>query len=127
MTEYGNRFLEQSDDTLLAAQVLLEKELYDSCANRAYYAAFQAALAALTSFGLKAEKSEHKWVQATFNLIVNCCINANFSTDASKPTLLDLQRIRNRADYTDKKIGFKIAHRQLAQAKVFVETITQRL
>ena len=81
-------FLSKAHDTLLAAQVLLEKELYDSCANRAYYAAFQAALAALTSFGLKAEKSEHKWVQATFNLIVNCCINANFSTDASKPTFL---------------------------------------
>ena len=60
-------FLSKAHDTLLAAQVLLEKELYDSCANRAYYAAFQAALAALTSFGLKAEKSEHKWVQATFN------------------------------------------------------------
>ncbi|MEK7728530.1 MAG: HEPN domain-containing protein [candidate division KSB1 bacterium] len=118
-------FLSKARDTLLAAQILLEKELYDSCANRAYYAAFQAALAAIASVGIKAEKSEHKWVQATFNselLHKRKLFDSRFKT-----YLLDLQRIRNRADYTNEKIGFKIASRQLSKAKAFVEIITLRL
>ncbi len=41
--------------------------------------------------------------------------------------LMDMQIVRNQADYTRKQISKKIASRQLAKAKEFVETVEKEL
>lgn len=59
-------FLKKAQDNLNLAKHCLEQGLYDASANRAYYAAFQAAIAALAHAGIVNKKNDHKWVQATF-------------------------------------------------------------
>ncbi len=44
-------FLKKSEESLNAAQSCFEQEYYNSCVNRAYYAMFQAAAAALFKSG----------------------------------------------------------------------------
>ncbi len=62
-----NIFLDKAKENLKMAQVSFEHECYNACANRAYYAAFQAAIAALSDKGVSKGKYEHKWVQAEFS------------------------------------------------------------
>ncbi len=52
-------YLEKSEESLNAAKSCFELEYYNSCINRAYYAMFQAAVAALfrSGFRPKSEKS----------------------------------------------------------------------
>ena len=44
----GNEFFLKAHENLLAAQLLLERGYYQASANRAYYAAFHAAIACLS-------------------------------------------------------------------------------
>jgi len=60
-------FLNKAQENFKAAQISFDNECYNACANRAYFAAFQAAVAALVDKGIKSEKNEHAWVQSEFN------------------------------------------------------------
>jgi len=55
-----SEFLIKAKDNLNAAQMCFENGFYDSCANRAYYAVFHAAIAALADRGIKRDKIDHK-------------------------------------------------------------------
>ena len=55
-------FLIKANANLVVAKYCLENGFYDACANRSYYAAFQAAIAALAAPGSATGKNEHKWV-----------------------------------------------------------------
>jgi hypothetical protein len=59
-------YLEKARRNIRAAQLLFENELYDESANRAYYAAFQAALAALSVYGFQIERISHEGAQSVF-------------------------------------------------------------
>ncbi len=48
-------FFQKAKNNLNAAQLYFDNGFYDACANRAYYAALQAAVAALEDKGLKKE------------------------------------------------------------------------
>ncbi len=108
-----------------AAQLLFENDLYNASANRAYYAAFQAAIAALLRFGIEFDRSSHKSVQATFSgeLIGRRKI---FPAEM-KQVLLELQLIRTDADYKERNISKKVSSSQLKTAADFVQTIEERL
>jgi hypothetical protein len=45
-----NEFLTKAKENITAAALLFENELYNASANRAYYAAFQAAIAAISEY-----------------------------------------------------------------------------
>lgn len=118
-------FLKKAQDNLTLARYCLENGYYDASANRAYYAAFQAAIAALSAQGITNEKYEHKWVQATFNraLIHQRKIYPSRISSA----LSDLLFIRNRADYLDEPLSKKKATSQFAQTEDFVGLILKEL
>jgi uncharacterized protein (UPF0332 family) len=120
-------FFEKSEENLKASQICFENGLYNASANRAYYAIFQAAVVALAERGLKSEQEfiGHDWVQSTFirELIHRRKVYAN----KFKSYLIDTQNVRNRADYKREHISQKIASRQLAKAKEFVEAIKREL
>jgi uncharacterized protein (UPF0332 family) len=59
-------FFEKAEQSLQSAQILFENGCYDDSASRAYYAAFQAAIAALAKFGFTNDDNDHKWVQSLF-------------------------------------------------------------
>lgn len=114
----NNEFFLKAHENLLAAQLLLEHGYYQASANRAYYAAFHAAIARLSCHGMTNEKHDHGWVQANFN---NEFIHkSKCYPDRFKAYLLDLQAVRNRADYKAEMLSQKIATRQFAKAKEFV-------
>lgn len=118
-------FFSKARENLKAAQILFDNDLFNAVANRTYYAAFQAAIAALIDKGITNSKYEHKWVQSTFN---NELINKRKIYPSSiKSYLMDLQRMRNKADYTSDTISKKIANRQLTKAKEFVEAIKKEM
>ena len=114
---FKNRALEN----LEAAELLFDNEKYNASANRAYYAAFHIAIAALFSIGLK-PTIDHRSVQALF---VDMFINKRkiISSDFKK-YLYDLQNVRNTADYKD-GASKKIVSKQLKKSKQFEETITK--
>ncbi len=61
-------FFSKAKENLKIAQISFDNECYNACANRAYFAAFQAAVAALADKDIRNEKNDHAWVQSEFNL-----------------------------------------------------------
>lgn len=63
------RYLTKARESLASAGADFEAARYNSCANRSYYAAFQAAVAALIEFGWIARGGtwEHRYVIAEFS------------------------------------------------------------
>jgi uncharacterized protein (UPF0332 family) len=118
-------FLAKVKRNVEAAQLLFDHQMYDESANRAYYAAFQAARAALSAIGVPIEGFKHKAVQANFNteLIQKRKIYPGYL----KSCLLELQLIRNDADYKLIFTTKKSALTQLKKAQGFVNFIQQEI
>jgi uncharacterized protein (UPF0332 family) len=103
----------------------LTKGVYNACANRAYYAAFQAAIAALAAHGSAKGKNDHKWVQSEFNR--RLIKGQKIYPSKLKTYLFDMQPIRNIADYSKDDVSKEVARKQLSQATEMVHAIERRL
>jgi uncharacterized protein (UPF0332 family) len=99
--------------------------MYDESANRAYYAAFQAARAALSAIGIATDKARHKAVQANFNN--ELVQKRKVYPSRLKSCLLDLLFARNAADYGPEFLSRKIAQRQISQAQEFVLFVAKEI
>jgi len=119
-------FLKKSEESLNAAIFCFEKGWYNSCVNRAYYAMFQVALAALLKAGVrpKSKKIGHDWVQASF---ASRFVLRSKRFPHLKNFLNWVQEWRNAADYSDEEISEKKAKRVLERASVFVEQVSQEV
>lgn len=96
-------------------------------ANRAYYACFQAAIAALVLAdirppGGKADWS-HQFVQAQFSGVL-IGRRKRFPADL-RDTLSVGIRLRGQADYDRFPVNQSKVRHQLTQARIFVETIAE--
>ena len=60
-------FSAKSRENLRAAGVLYEQDVFNACANRAYYAAMHAATAALADAGISLYRVSHDAIQASFS------------------------------------------------------------
>ncbi|MCP4350936.1 MAG: HEPN domain-containing protein [Desulfobacterales bacterium] len=118
-------FFSKAEENLKIAQLSFEHDCYNACANRAYYAAFQAAIAALADKGIRSEKNDHAWVQSEFSL--RLIKRKKIYPAKLKPYLLDMQFIRNMADYSKENIGKKVARKQLSQATELIRIIEKEL
>lgn len=118
-------FLAKAKRNIQAAQLLFDNQMYDESANRAYYAAFQAALAALSTLGLQVEGMSHEAVQSKFNeeLIYRRKIYPRYF----KSYLVDLLLVRVNADYKTISTSKKIALRQIKKAKEFFEKVEKEM
>jgi len=116
-------FLTKAKRNIQAAQLLFDHQMYDESANRAYYAAFQAALAALAVLGIHVEGMSHEAAQSTFN--TELIHRRKVYPGRFKSYLPELQTIRIQADYSLKITSKKSAADQVKQAKEFVEHIEQ--
>ncbi len=112
---FKNRALEN----IKAAESCFEQEFYNASANRAYYAAFHAAISAIFSIGIDT-KIEHRPVHSIFT--DNYFNRRKIISSKYKGYLGELQRKRNIADYKS-GVGKKEAKEQLNNAKEFVEII----
>lgn len=93
--------------------------MHNASSNRAYYAAFHTALAALYAIGIE-PRTDHKAVQIMFS--DNYFKRKKVLSSKYKGYLKELQRIRNIADYQN-GVTKKDANSQLKKAKEFVEII----
>lgn len=116
-------FLNRAKENLKAAEILFNEELYNASASRAYYSAFQIAIAALFYKGLK-PAIDHRTVQSLF---ADTFVNRNKILPSKYKTILyDLHNIRIDADY---KLGIKrqTAKIQLQNAKDFLEKLEKEI
>ena len=102
---------------------------YDNAVNRAYYACFQAAVAALLNAGEKPATGQgtrsHAVIQASF---VRELIRRRKLYPASLASILpDLYAIRQQADYTTVAVSDIRCRRAVEKARSFVAEVQKRL
>ncbi|MFN8593065.1 MAG: HEPN domain-containing protein [Thermomicrobiales bacterium] len=118
-------YSQKAHESLAGAESEYTNERYNNAANRAYYTAFQAAIAALLREGIRAREGRwaHTFVQSEF---VGKLINRRhrFTPDL-RDALSDLQSLRRDADYRDGTITRADARDAIRRSRAFVEAIRQ--
>ena len=118
--------LHKASKALSSAQLLLESGDDDGASNRAYYAMFDAARAALMAF----QKSDEVLTIKTHSGLI-----ASFSLQLVKPGLIDIELgkslnkvedLRLIADYKGDAITLDDASWAVEQAQIFLMTIRSR-
>ena len=124
MKESASVFSEKSEESMSSARACFEGEYYNSCVNRAYYAMFQIAVAALFRSGHKprSEKIGHDWVQAEFTRVF---VRRKKRFPRLKGFLNLVQEARDIADYSTERISKKRAGRILNKAEMFIKQVVR--
>src|SRR5262245_29924667 len=125
--EEGWAYLSKARESLASAEVDYAAGRYNSCANRAYYACFQAAVAALLAEGLRPANPRGEWshefVQSQFNgLLIGRRKRYPLTL---RRILRDTIEVREKADYTPAAVSARVAERVLRAAQSFVRTIEE--
>ncbi len=120
-------FLTKAEENLDIANVALERGKYNAAANRAYYASFQATVAALAAEGIKhsGHRIPHEWLQAQFSGILITRRKRYPSHFASY--LPKMQDLRDDADYKTLLVSKNDATQQVKKANEFVLHILAKL
>jgi uncharacterized protein (UPF0332 family) len=118
-------YLAKATESLLTAESEFVNGRYNSCANRCYYACFQAAIAALLREGIRpAGQWSHAFVQAQ---LVGVLINQRKRYDPElRRVLSDNQSLRDQADYRPELVTATQAGRALRRTRLFVAAVRQR-
>jgi uncharacterized protein (UPF0332 family) len=118
-------YLTKAIESLLTAESEFANGRYNSCANRSYYACFQAAIAAMLIEGIRpAGQWNHQYVQAQF---VGVLINKRKRYESElRRVLADNQSLRDKADYRPELVTATQASRALRRTRLFVTAIRQR-
>jgi uncharacterized protein (UPF0332 family) len=126
MSEIGRRFLAKATANLDAAESEFAAGRYDGCANRCYYACFQAAIAALYDAGvLLSDRRGHDQVQAKFaGELVN---RRHMYAPELRDVLPILFSLRQQADYEPEPVTFKHAERAMRRMRGFLRTVNERI
>lgn len=128
MTGRTDVYLEKAQESVAGAQTELANGRYNNCANRAYYACFQAAVHALRAAGIRPPPATDRWGHEF--------VLARFSGDLIKrrkvyPTdlrgAIELNfRLRLVADYGLERISPVQAERAARRADRFVSAVAER-
>ena len=111
----------RAQGSLNAAQLCVAQQLSDSAVSRAYFAAFQAAICALESQGVKHKEWTHKGVHSEF---VHRFVSRRKIVPASFASALpNLMRLRHIGDYRQPGASQKQAERAVRLAQEFVELL----
>ena len=115
----------KATESLLTAESEFANGRYNSCANRCYYACFQAAIAALLREGIRPRGQwSHEFVQAQ---LVGVLINQRKRYNPElRRVLSDNQSLRDQADYRPELVTTTQAGRALRRSRLFVTAVRQR-
>src|SRR5919108_3319467 len=118
-------YLAKAEESLRTAESEFANSRYNSCANRCYYACFQAAIAALLSEGIR---PRGQWSLAIVQAqLVEVLINQRKRYDPQlRRVLSDNQSLRDQADYRPELVTATQASRALRRTRVFVTAVRQR-
>ena len=118
-------FFSKADENLRASEALYALGFFNASANRAYYAAFHAAIAILAHYGIKHNENPHEWIQSQF---ASELVHRRKVFPATFPSILQqIQSVRNIADYHASSVGKIAVERQLRKTTTFVHSIQERL
>jgi uncharacterized protein (UPF0332 family) len=119
-------FLTKAQESLAGAESEFANGRYNNCANRCYYACFQAAVTALERAGVRpsGEQWSHKSGPAQFDglLIYRRKI---YSTEL-RGTLTQTYALRQTADYDEEPATRSEAQRVLRRTHTFVQAIQEQ-
>ena len=115
------QYLKRAHQRLHATHVLLEDGAFEDACNRAYYAVFEAARAALAAVGQPIPKS-HRGLNSQFHEHV-IRTDPQYIVEHIGQSLSKLEDIRLMADYMDKPPHPDQARDAFNMAKVFVAAI----
>lgn len=127
MTTEAEYFLRKAQESLASAQSDLDAGRFNSTANRSYYAAFQAAVAALSTESIRPEGAagwEHRFVMSQFP---GRLIRRKLYPGGLRNTLNVLFQSRLTADYRVTSVSRKGATGSIALARRMLESVTTRL
>lgn len=115
--------LEKALESLRAAELCFQEKMYNSTANRAYYAMFQAAVFALEQVGVKpkADQWAHSVLQSTFTNELTR--NRKLYPHKFAAYLSDALVVRNQADYRQVMISTNQARSLLKWAQEIVKSV----
>src|SRR5215212_8605112 len=118
-------YLAKATESLLTAESEFVNGRYNSCANRCYYACFQAAIAALLREGIRPTGQwNHPFVHAQ---LVGVLINQRKRYNPElRRVLSDNQTLRDQADYRPELVTATQALRALRRSRLFVSAVRQR-
>jgi uncharacterized protein (UPF0332 family) len=118
-------YLTKAEESLRTAESEFANGRYNSCANRCYYACFQAAIAALLAEGIRARGQwSHEFVQGQF---VGVLITQRHLYDTQlRRVLSDNQNVREKADYRPELVNATQASRALRRTRIFLAAVRQR-
>src|SRR5438128_713969 len=118
-------YLAKATESLQTAESEFVNGRYNSCANRCYYACFQAAIAALLREGIRPRGQwSHEFVQGQ---LVGVLINQRHLYDTQlRRVLSDNQSLRDKADYRAELVTATQAGRALRRSRLFVTAVRQR-
>jgi uncharacterized protein (UPF0332 family) len=125
MIEMSTDYFDKAHESLEGAQSEFDNGRYNNCANRCYYAAFQAAIGALIRAGItppsRSEEWGHNYLQAAF---IGQLINRRkLYPSALRGTLEQNYRLRVVADYRRDDVTQVRASRAVGRTEDFIETI----
>jgi uncharacterized protein (UPF0332 family) len=118
-------FLNKAKENLKIAQLSFEHNCYNACANHAYFAAFQAAIAALINSGMKIGNFDHKLVQAEFS--EKLIKRQKIYPAELKSCLMKMQLLRNKADYEHSHVSKNDARKQLRRSTEMLRSIGKEI
>ena len=118
-------YFAKATESLLTAESEFVNGRYNSCANRCYYACFQAAIAALLQEGIRPRGQwSHEFVHAQF---VGVLINQRKRYDSDlRRVLADNQILRDQADYRAELVTPTQAGRALSRSRMLVNAVQQK-
>lgn len=122
-TRLSEIFLQKAEESLAGAESEFANGRYNNCANRSYYACFQAAIAALIRAGIQPRGVQwgHDFVQAEF---VGQLINRRKLYPAAlRDALVRNLGLRQTADYRKDQVTHTQASRALRRAREFVSAV----
>lgn len=116
-------YLAKARESLDSAQADSQAGRYNSAANRAYYAAFQAAISLLIVFGVRPKTRvwDHRFVHS--QLSGKLISRRKVFPAKFRATLKTLFEIRGAADYQPRHITRSEARRALSDASEFVAAV----
>jgi uncharacterized protein (UPF0332 family) len=120
LTPEAEGFLRKARESLASAEADLRAGRFNSAANRAYYAGFQAAVAALIEHGIgrRGRSWEHRFVMSEFSGKLIARRKAVSPKLGGKLELLMTTRLV--ADYSRDSVSRRAADRSLGEARNFL-------
>lgn len=128
MSETAQKYLEKSGESLASSRDDLAKRRFNSCANRAYYTCYQAAVALLLKHNITPaggkDLRKHGAVQSQVAVLIKRkkVLPAN-----QRDVLSELMGVRITADYFANSVPIRGAKQALKKAEEFVKLISQEV